>query len=104
MELKKNEVYTMTIEDLGSEGEGIGKIDGFTLFVKDAVIGDEIEVKVIKLKKNYGYGRLMKIIKPSEFRTEPLCPNAKACRLDASFSTLNTKNSLNINRKRSRTF
>ena len=79
MELKKNEVYTMTIEDLGSEGEGIGKIDGFTLFVKDAVIGDEIEVKVIKLKKNYGYGRLMKIIKPSEFRTEPLCPNAKAC-------------------------
>ena len=79
MELKKNEVYTMTIDDLGSEGEGIGKIDGFTLFVKDAVIGDEIEVKVIKLKKNYGYGRLMKIIKPSEFRTEPVCPNARAC-------------------------
>lgn len=79
MELKKNEVCTMTIDDLGSEGEGIGKIDGFTLFVKDAVIGDEIEVKVIKLKKNYGYGRLMKIIKPSEFRTEPVCPNARAC-------------------------
>lgn len=79
MELKKNEIYTMTIEDLGSEGEGIGKVDGFTLFVKDAVIGDEIKVKVIKLKKNYGYGRLMKIIKPSEFRTEPLCPKAAAC-------------------------
>ena len=51
MELKKNEVYTMTIEDLGSEGEGIGKIDGFTLFVKDAVIGDEIEVKVLKFDR-----------------------------------------------------
>lgn len=79
MEIKKNDIYTMTISDLGSEGEGIGKIDGFTLFVKDALIGDEIEVKVIKLKKNYGYGRLMKIIKPSIYRVEPKCEKARAC-------------------------
>ena len=79
MEIKKNEVYTMTISDLGSEGEGIGKIDGFTLFVKDAVIGDEIEVKVIKLKKNYGYGRLMRVIRTSPCRVEPKCPKARAC-------------------------
>lgn len=79
MEIKKNDIYTMTISDLGAEGEGIGKIDGFTLFVKDALIGDEIEVKVIKLKKNYGYGRLMKIIKPSPYRIEPKCEKARAC-------------------------
>jgi len=79
MEIKKNDIYTMMIEDLGSEGEGIGKVDGFTLFVKDALIGDEIEVKVIKVKKNYGYGRLLRIIKPSPCRTEPRCPHARAC-------------------------
>lgn len=79
MEIKKNDIYTMTIEDLGSEGEGIGKIDGFTLFVKDALIGDEIEVKVIKQKKNYGYGRLMKVLKPSPLRVEARCANARAC-------------------------
>ena len=53
MDIKKNDIYTMVIGDFGSEGEGIGKVDGFTLFVKDALIGDEIEVKVIKTKKNY---------------------------------------------------
>ncbi|MDY3747996.1 MAG: 23S rRNA (uracil(1939)-C(5))-methyltransferase RlmD [Lachnospiraceae bacterium] len=79
MDIKKNDIYTMVIEDFGSEGEGIGKVDGFTLFVKDALIGDEIEVKVIKTKKNYGYGRLMKIIKPSPFRVEARCKNARAC-------------------------
>ena len=79
MEIKKNEIYTMTIEDIGAEGEGIGKVDGFTLFVKDALIGDEIEVKVIKVKKNYGYGRLMRIITPSPYRVEAKCPNARAC-------------------------
>lgn len=79
MEIKKNEIYEMTIEDLGSEGEGIGKVDGFTLFVKDALIGDTIRVKAIKVKKNYGYGRLMEIVKPSPFRTEAKCPSARAC-------------------------
>ena len=79
MEIKKNEIYTMTIEDIGAEGEGIGKVDGFTLFVKDALIGDKIEVKVIKVKKNYGYGRLMRIITPSPYRVEAKCLNARAC-------------------------
>ena len=79
MEIKKNQIYTMTIEDIGAEGEGIGKVDGFTLFVKDALIGDEIEVKVIKAKKNYGYGRLMHVVTPSPYRVEAKCPNARAC-------------------------
>ena len=55
---EKNDELELDITDLGSTGEGIGKIDGYTLFVKDALIGDKVRVKVIKTKKNYGYARL----------------------------------------------
>lgn len=68
--LKKNDLVTLSITDLGSSGEGIGKVDGFTLFVKDALIGDTIQAKIIKMKKSYGYGRLMEILTPSPYRTE----------------------------------
>lgn len=77
--IKKNEHYIMKIEDLGSGGEGIGKIDGFTLFVEGGIPGDEIEVIVVKVKKSYGYGKLIKIIHPSEARREPPCPIASRC-------------------------
>lgn len=77
--LNKNEVAAVTIEDIGIGGEGIGKVDGYTLFVKDALIGDIAEVKVTKAKKNYGYARLLKVIKPSEFRVEVKCPVARQC-------------------------
>ena len=53
--LKKNDLVTLSITDLGSSGEGIGKVDGFTLFVKDALIGDRIQAKIIKVKKSYGW-------------------------------------------------
>lgn len=76
---KKNDVVELLIEDMSHEGSGIGKADGYTIFVKDAVIGDKVEVKIIKAKKNYGYGRLMKIIQPSSWRVEPVCPYAKQC-------------------------
>ena len=64
MEFKKNDTVELKIEDMGVDGEGIGKTDGFTVFVKDAVIGDTVQAKIIKAKKNYGYGRLMEIIRP----------------------------------------
>ena len=65
MSYQKNDVLTVKIEDMGHDGEGIGKCEGYTLFVKDTVIGDLAEVKVIKAKKNYGYARLMRLIEPS---------------------------------------
>lgn len=77
--MKKNETTIVTIEDIGVGGEGIGKVDGYTLFVKDAVIGDTIEAKVTKAKKNYGYARLMNIITPSEHRVPAKCPVARQC-------------------------
>lgn len=77
--MKKNDMVTVTIEDIGTNGEGIGKADGYTLFIKDAVIGDTAEVKVTKAKKNYGYARLMNIISPSPYRVEPVCKVARQC-------------------------
>ena len=77
--MQKNETAIIKIEDIGVDGEGIGKVGGYTLFVKDAVIGDEVEVKVMKAKKNYGYARLMRIINPSQYRVEPKCPYARSC-------------------------
>ena len=79
MEYKKNDMLTVYIEDMGHEGEGIGKVDGYTVFVKDAVIGDTVQAKIMKTKKNYGYARLMEIIESSPDRTEPLCPYARQC-------------------------
>ena len=85
--VNKNDEFIIEITDLGESGEGIGKVypegdpaaGGYTLFVKDALIGDTIKVKVIKTKKNYGYGRLMEIIEPSKHRVEARCPVARAC-------------------------
>ncbi|MCR5835867.1 MAG: 23S rRNA (uracil(1939)-C(5))-methyltransferase RlmD [Lachnospiraceae bacterium] len=76
---RKNQEVELTIEDLGSSGEGIGKVDGFTVFVKDTVIGDVVRVKLTKVKKNYAFARLVEVIKPSENRVEPACPVARAC-------------------------
>ena len=77
--MKKNEIVEITIEDIGVNGEGIGKVDGYALFVKDAVIGDRIEAKITKAKKNYAYARMMKILEPSPNRVAPKCPVARQC-------------------------
>lgn len=75
----KNDSVTVRITDIGNNGEGIGKIEGYTLFVKDAVIGDTVKVSIMKAKKNYAYAHLDEIISPSDKRIEPMCPKAKAC-------------------------
>lgn len=77
--MKKNDTAVIEITDIGVNGEGIGRVDGYTLFVKDAVPGDRAEIKVTKAKKNYGYARLMKILEPSADRAEPRCRFARRC-------------------------
>lgn len=79
MRREKNEIFRVRIEDMSDTGEGIGKTDGFTWFVKDAVIGDLVEAKVMKVKKSYGFARLMKVLKPSPHRVTPPCPVASSC-------------------------
>lgn len=77
--MQKNQSVKIKIEDIGVNGEGIGKTDGYTLFVKDAVIGDVVEAKITKAKKHYGYARLMNILEPSKDRVEPRCRFARQC-------------------------
>ncbi len=76
---QKNEIYTVTVTDLGAEGEGIGKIDGYPLFVKDALPGDVIEARLTKVKKTYAYARLEKLLQPSPDRISAVCPYARQC-------------------------
>lgn len=79
MEYKKNDIVTIEIQDVSNEGEGIGKINGYPFFVKDAIIGDIAKVRVTKVKKNYSFARLEEVIKPSSFRAEPVCTFHKQC-------------------------
>lgn len=77
--LKKDALLELQIQDMGIDGEGIGKINGVTLFVKDAIIGDKVLVKVMKMKKNYGYARMMEILEPSPYRIQPRCEFHRQC-------------------------
>lgn len=79
MAYQKNELVTVKIEDIGNDGEGIGKVEGYTLFVKDAVIGDEVEARITRPKKNYAYARCEKILTPSPYRSEPVCTFHRQC-------------------------
>ncbi|MFU0789000.1 MAG: 23S rRNA (uracil(1939)-C(5))-methyltransferase RlmD [Virgibacillus proomii] len=71
--VKKNETVTLTFEDLTHEGNGIAKIDGYPLFVPNALPGEKALVKVVKVNKNFGYGKLLQIEKQSSERVEPPC-------------------------------
>jgi len=77
--MNKNQIVTITIEDIGNDGEGIGKYEGYTLFVKGAVPGDVVKVKVLKAKKTYGYAKVEELITPSLDRVTPRCPVAGRC-------------------------
>lgn len=80
MAWNKNDEVIIEITDMGMDGNGIGHTeDGYTLFVKDTVIGDRVKVKVMKAKKNYGFARLTEVISPSEHRVEAVCPVARQC-------------------------
>ena len=90
--MKKNDMYEITIEDIGNDGEGIGHIHeatpltdagqddrGIAVFVKDTVVGDVARIRIVKVKKSYAYGRLEEIITPSPYRVEAVCSKARSC-------------------------
>ncbi|NLK28331.1 MAG: 23S rRNA (uracil(1939)-C(5))-methyltransferase RlmD, partial [Clostridiales bacterium] len=77
--VKKNDLIEILIEDIGSNGEGIGKYQGYTLFVKDTTVGDRALVKVMKTGKTYGFARLIEIKESSPYRVQPRCPIAAQC-------------------------
>ncbi|MDE6567080.1 MAG: 23S rRNA (uracil(1939)-C(5))-methyltransferase RlmD [Lachnospiraceae bacterium] len=76
---KKNDELILEIVDMGSEGEGIGRADGYALFVKGALPGEVIRARIMKIRKNFGYARMVEIIQASPDRVEPVCPVARQC-------------------------
>ena len=80
MKLKKNQEITLKIDDLGNNGEGIGHVDGYALFVKNALPGETIRAGIMKCGKSYGYARVMEVLEDSgSGRVEPRCPAAGRC-------------------------
>ncbi|GAK12679.1 23S rRNA (uracil(1939)-C(5))-methyltransferase RlmD [Geomicrobium sp. JCM 19039] len=77
--VQKNESLTVTFEDLTHEGAGVAKIDGYPLFVPNALPGEEAEIKVVKAGKGFGFGKLMNRLTTSEHRIEPPCPIYDRC-------------------------
>lgn len=77
--VKKNNIYNLSITGMGTKGEGIGKINNFTIFVTGAILGEEVEVNIIKVNKNYAIGKLLNIVIPSSNRVEPYCDIYTKC-------------------------
>ncbi|MBR1735493.1 MAG: class I SAM-dependent RNA methyltransferase, partial [Firmicutes bacterium] len=77
--IEKNKRYRIDIDSLGTNGEGIGKIDGYTVFIEGALPGETIDALMLKVNKNYGYAKIVEIEKVSEKRTEPKCRFYKKC-------------------------
>jgi 23S rRNA (uracil1939-C5)-methyltransferase len=77
--VKKNEYYDVTFEDLTHDGNGVAKVDGYPLFVPNGLPGEKAKVKVVKVNKGYGYGRLIELYEPSPERMEPSCSIYKQC-------------------------
>ena len=76
---KKNDLVVLEITDLTEEGQGVGKCDGLVFFVKGTVMGEVVEAKILKVKKNYAYAKVEKLLQASPYRVTPLCPVVGKC-------------------------
>lgn len=77
--IEKNKEYIIEIDGMGYQGEGVGKVDGFTIFTQGAIQGEKVKVKVIKVNKNFAFGKLVEVLEPSPYRTNPICSIYKRC-------------------------
>lgn len=77
--VKMNEIKDIEIININHKGQGVGKIDGFTVFVNGGLTGDKVKVKIKTVKKNYGVGEMVELITPSTNRVEPKCSVADTC-------------------------
>ena len=77
--ISKNDVFTIEITDQDDRGQGVGKTSGFPLFVRHAVTGDVVNVVVTKVKKTFGFARILEFVKKSPYRAQPECPVYKRC-------------------------
>ena len=77
--MEKNEVYTAICTGYTEDGLGVTRINGAVIFVPNLIVGEEAEIGITKMKNSYGFGRVVKLLKPSEHRVEPKCPIARPC-------------------------
>ena len=77
--VQKNQKLVVEIVDLSSEGAGVAKVEGYPIFVKDTLVGEKVEILVLRANKNYGFGKALNIIEASPDRVEPKCPVASKC-------------------------
>ncbi|MEG0134345.1 MAG: TRAM domain-containing protein, partial [Clostridium sp.] len=89
--LEKNKEYILDIVAQGYEGEGIAKVDSYPVFIQGALTGEKVKVLVIKVNKNFAFGKLLEIIEPSEERVLPQCEHYKRCG-GCSIQHMNYKN------------
>ena len=79
MPVEKNKEYIVDIIDNGFEGEGIAKIDGFTIFVPNAIKGEKIKILIVKVLKSHAFGKILQILEASKRRVESDCNKYKRC-------------------------
>ncbi|MGN1228015.1 MAG: 23S rRNA (uracil(1939)-C(5))-methyltransferase RlmD [Christensenellales bacterium] len=77
--MKKNEIYDIEIVDIGNNGEGIGKIDNYVVFIPYTISGEIVKTLILKVNSHFAYGKALEIIKPSEYRVTPPCPYFYKC-------------------------
>ncbi len=77
--MQKNDIVISNITDYTADGMGIAKVEGYVLFVPGAVVGDTLRLRVVKCKKNWGYGKIEEVISPSDARIQPQCKVAGKC-------------------------
>ena len=79
MPVEKNKEYIVDIIDNGFEGEGIAKIDGFTIFIPNTIKGEKVKVLIVKVLKSHAFGKVLEIIKSSRYRKSSDCETYKRC-------------------------
>lgn len=77
--VEKNKEYIVEITGFGSEGEGVAKVQDFTIFIPRAIKGEKCKIKVVKINKNFAFGKLIEVIEPSPHRKEPICNIYNQC-------------------------
>lgn len=75
----RGEIVETTIVDISHQGKGIGKINGFPIFIDGGVIDDKVKIEITKVKKNFAFGKLMEVLEKSEFRIKPACEISQVC-------------------------
>lgn len=96
--IKKNDIFEVEITDQSSSGDGICRIDGFTVFVPRTATGDLARIRIVKVNKTYGFGRLEQILKASDVRVAPVCEAFDKCG-GCDFMHINYETQLKLKRQ-----